>query len=701
MEHCRHFSTNVVHRDRARLPIHMQYIFTSWKQFIIGCCIFFSLFAALSLWYVRQHTVRDSRQFEMHATILAHDLWALNHFGVKSYLQLAVRANHYKNLIVTLEDGTPFYQISSPPLSGPDKLLYTLHLLPINTFSIDILSHGKQIGTLMGEHYSHIFYPLINIFLVLLLLVLITIVGFNLFHNHKLLAQLVDERTRKYRESERRFHDLVNLLPEMVAETDARGNLTYANKIFLKQFKISNNSLKGLNFLEYIVPEQREHGKKVFAALLQGKEQHLEEFMSQDQDGTIFPVLVRSAPIVQDTKISGVRSVIIDITERCSLEKQLRKAQRMEIIGMMAGGVAHDLNNILSGVINYPELILMKLPRDSELRRHVKAIKKSGLRATEVVADLLTVSRGLTTEKTVANPNTLISEYLESPEFLQIQSLFPQLNWQTDLDPATPNISCSPIHVQKCLMNLINNAAEAIPDTGQITISTETRQIACTENRHSFLARGSYAVIGVTDTAPGIAAQDLAHIFEPFYTKKTLGRSGTGLGLTVVWNTMQDHKGTVRVNSTANGTTFLLYFPASNREVIPDVPPAGLEGLMGNGEKILIIDDNPQQRDIAQQLLTSLNYTVSWVSSGEEAVVYLRTRFVHLLLLDMLMPPGINGLQTYQQILVIHPTQKAVIASGFSADSDVKKTLQLGAAAFIQKPYTMEQVGQIVHDTLQ
>jgi len=679
----------------------IQFLFSSWKQFALGCCIFFILFAALSFSYARQHSARDIKHFKNHSTILSHDLWALNSFGVKSYLQLAIQANHYKNLKVTLEDGSLFFQIVSPPLSGLDKLLYELHLLPINKLSTDIFSHGKRIGTLTGEHYSHIIYPLVNIFFSLLLIFLTAILVHNLLNNHKFLEQLVHERTQKYRESERRFHDLVNLLPEMVVETDTQGNLTYANELFFKQFKNSNSSLNDLNFLKCMVPEQREQGKKSFAALLQGKEQNLEEFTAQTRDGKMFPVLVRSAPIYSGDLISGVRSVIIDITERCSLEEQLRKAQRMEIIGMMAGGVAHDLNNILSGVINYPELILMKLPGDSELRSHVKAIKKTGLRAAEVVADLLTVSKGITADKTVANPNTLIREYLESPEFLQLQSLFPKLEWQTTLDPAAANISCSPIHVKKCLMNLINNAAEAIPDTGQITISTKNRQIEDQENHYAGLAPGSYAVVSVSDTAPGIARPDLDHIFEPFYTKKTMGRSGTGLGLTVVWNTMQDHRGTVLVNSTEHGTTFSLYFPSSSREIIPHKPTAGVEGLMGNGEKILVIDDNPQQQDIAQQLLTSLKYSVTVVSSGEEAVNYLRTRFAHLLLLDMLMPPGINGLQTYSQILAIHPKQKAVIASGFSADSEVKKTLQLGAAGFIKKPYTLEQLGQIIHDALQ
>jgi len=676
----------------------MQYIFTSWKQFVFGCCIFFSLFAGLSFWYVRQQHIRESEQFKIHAQILSHDLWALNRFGIQSYLQLAARTNHFKKLVVTLEDDTPFFQISSPPLSGTDNLLFSLHLLPVNIFSTDIFSHGKKIGSLTGEHYSHIFYTLINIFLVLLLIVLITIVGFNFLHNHQILEQLVRDRTQKYRESERRFQDLVNLLPEIIAETDTQGNLTYANKMFFKQFKIPNSELHGSNFLEYIIPEQREHGRKVFSTLLQGKKQDLEEFTAQARDGTMFPILIRSAPIFSDTVISGVRSIIIDITERCFLEEELRKAQRMEIIGMMAGGVAHDLNNILSGVINYPELILMKLPEGSELRQHVKAIKKSGLRASEVVADLLTVSRGITAEKSIANPNTLINEYLESPEFLHIQSLYPQLKWQTVLDPNLPNISCSPIHVKKCLMNLINNAAEASGDSGQITITTESIEIKSPGK--GYPAPGSYTVVAVSDNAPGIAAEDLEHIFEPFYTKKNLGRSGTGLGLTVVSNTMRDHRGTVRVNSSKKGTTFLLYFPASSQDVSVARPTPGLEKFMGNGEKILVIDDNPQQRDIARQLLTSLNYVVAVVSSGEEAVAYLRTRFVHILLLDMLMPPGIDGLQTYQRILAIHPKQKAVIASGFSATRDVKKTVQLGAAAFIKKPYTLEQLGRIMYDAL-
>ena len=147
----------------------------------------------------------------------------------------------------------------------------------------------------------------------------------------------------------------------------------------------------------------------------------------------------------------------------------------MKAIGLMAGGVAHDLNNILSGIVNYPELLLIDLPQNSPLRRPLEAMRKSGMQAAEVVADLLTVARGIAATKVIANPHALIAEYLESPEFHQLASLYPGLSCTTNLAPDIQNISCSPIHVKKCLMNLITNAAEAMNGSGTITVSTANR----------------------------------------------------------------------------------------------------------------------------------------------------------------------------------------------------------------------------------
>ena len=379
--------------------------------------------------------------------------------------------------------------------------------------------------------------------------------------------------------------------------------------------------------------------------------------------------------------------------EKEQIQEKLRQAQKMEAIGLMAGGVAHDLNNILSGVINYPELLLMKLPEESTLRKPLKAIQQSGQRAAAVVDDLLTVARGVASPKITANLNTLISEYLDSLEYKKLKSLYANVKWSTELNPQLENISCSAVHIKKCIMNLTMNAAEAIGDAGSIVLSTRNQFVdEATAIKHDFKT-ADYIVFGITDTGPGISEEDIDHIFEPFYTKKIMGKSGTGLGLAVVWNTVQDHNGGVLVNSSSKGTTFELYFPACREETALPPESKSENSLRGHGEKILIVDDQQQQRDIAGKLLRSLGYQIHSVNSGETAIEFLKDNKVDLVLLDMLMEPGINGRKTYEEIIKIHPGQRAVIASGFSDNEEVQKARELGARQFIKKPYSREQLG--------
>ncbi len=247
-------------------------------------------------------------------------------------------------------------------------------------------------------------------------------------------------------------------------------------------------------------------------------------------------------------------------------------------------------------------------------------------------------------------------------------------------------------------MNLITNAAEAASNNGTITISTYNQDLdgtAATE-----LNEGVYVVVSVQNTGPGIAKKDLNHIFEPFYTKKVMGKSGTGLGLTVVWNTMEDHNGKVTVESNKKGTCFQLYFPLG--EDIKTTPSSvdRVNIKSSNNEYILVVDDEPHLRDMATQMLHSLGYKVDAVSSGDKAVKFVKNTKVDLLLIDMLMEPGMSGRQTYEEITKLYPNQKAIIASGFSESEDVKATLQLGASRFIMKPYSTDQLGRVVKEAL-
>jgi PAS domain S-box-containing protein len=385
--------------------------------------------------------------------------------------------------------------------------------------------------------------------------------------------------------------------------------------------------------------------------------------------------------------------------EQIELERKLHQAEKMEALGLMAGGVAHDLNNILSGLVGYPELLLIQLPKDSKMRESILAIKDSGMRAAAVVADLLTIARGSTSVRETVSLNSLIQEYLESPEGINLKSQYPDIAINTHLGHGKLAVDCSPVHVKKCVMNLLTNASEAIASKGKIDITTSCRHLDESEAKVLDVEAGKYVVLTVADDGPGISEADQDRIFEPFYTKKSMGQSGTGLGLTVVWNTVRDHKGTVTINSSSSGTTFTLYFPISEEKLSKKKIMKVVDDLSGTGS-VLIVDDEPQQRDITGKMLELLGYTAVAVSSGEEALEYLKDNTVDLVLLDMIMDPGMSGRKTFERIHEINPGQKALFVSGYSKDEEVEKALLLGVDGFVGKPFTMQQIGQAVQEEM-
>ena len=398
-----------------------------------------------------------------------------------------------------------------------------------------------------------------------------------------------------------------------------------------------------------------------------------------------------------------------DMQRRIEAEEALRKseesllrAKKMESLGLMAGGIAHDLNNILSGIVSYPELLLMELPEESPLRKPLMTIQDSGMRAAEVVADLLTIARGVATGKEILNLNAMVHEYMGSLEHQKLVRGYPLVHFQTKLDPHLLNISGSPVHIKKALMNLMLNAAEAIEQSGAVTLSTLNRNLHEPLKGYEDVRPGEYVLLQVADTGSGIGPQDLDRIFEPFYTKKVVGRSGTGLGLAIVWNMIQGHEGYIDVKSDRNGTVFELYFPVSREErPLEKQESPGMEDYMGRGERILVVDDEETQREIACSMLAKLGYRAESVSSGEAAIAYVKKHPVDLIVLDMVMPKGINGQETYAVIIRIRPHQKAILASGYAETREVHMAQQAGAGKFIKKPYTLEEIGLAVKEEME
>ncbi len=388
--------------------------------------------------------------------------------------------------------------------------------------------------------------------------------------------------------------------------------------------------------------------------------------------------------------------------EKKKLGARLQRAEKMETVGTLVGGVAHDLNNILGGLINYPELLLMDLPEDSPLRSTVLAIKNSGKKVAAIVQNLLTLARRGVTVTKVSNVNNIITDYLGSPEYEKLRSFHQSIHVDTNLEADLLNVLGSPIHLSQTVMNLVANAAEALSDGGKVTISTKNEYIDRPIRGYDEVKEGDYVVLKVADNGIGISAEDLERIFEPFYTKKVMGRSGTGLGMAVVWGTVKDHEGYIDVQSAeGKGTTFSLYFPVTRKEAEKERPTASIQEYMGNRETILVVDDVEEQREIASALLTKLGYSVNAVSNGEEAIEYMKTNSADLLVLDMIMDPGIDGLDTYKKILELHPGTKAVIASGMSKSKRVKEAQRLGARQYIKKPYTLEKIGLVIKAELE
>ena len=492
----------------------------------------------------------------------------------------------------------------------------------------------------------------------------------------------------------KKHHEVIlNAMTEGILELTPEGVIVYANPAAVSIIGISKDDLPGSNFVDLFSGRDRQKIQNRLKEI-DDKRQPIKEtcrISPNDRHISVNLLLVgeneRRCPIV----------ILNDVSQQQQMEAQLQQAEKMEAIGALAGGVAHDLNNILSGLVSYPELLLFQLPEDDPLRKPIQTIQQAGEKAAAVVQDLLILAgRGIVVSD-VVNLNHVISEYLESPEYEKLQLDHPLVHLQTHLATDAFCISGSLTHLSKTINNLISNAAEAMPAGGRITVSTENRYIDRPIRDYDNLQEGDYLVLTVSDTGMGISPDDANQIFEPFHAKKIMGRIGTGLGMTVVWGTVKDLDGHIDVQSTeGEGTTFTLYFPVTREKLSVDKSHPAITSYTGNGESILIVDDIQEQREIASDMLTMLGYSTESVSSGEDAVEYLKTNKADLLVLDMIMDPGMDGLDTYKKILELHPGQKAILASGFSETGRAREVQRLGAGQYVKKPFLLEKIGLAV-----
>jgi nitrogen-specific signal transduction histidine kinase/ActR/RegA family two-component response regulator len=386
-----------------------------------------------------------------------------------------------------------------------------------------------------------------------------------------------------------------------------------------------------------------------------------------------------------------------DITEHLELSKQLVQAQKMEAVGTLAGGVAHDFNNILQVALGYSEMVLSDEDLPQRLKADVQRVYEAGLRGADLVQRLLTFSKKMEIKPRPLNLNRRIDEIRKMlartiPKMISIELILAE-------DLAA--INADPTQIDQILMNLSLNARDAMPDGGKLTI--ETANVSLDEDyarTHLSAKPGRYVLLMVTDTGVGMGQDTSEHIFEPFFTTKETGK-GTGLGLAVVHGIIQQHGGHIRCYSEqGQGTTFKIYFPALvSHEQVPEAIVKPMPH--GGTETVLLVDDEELIRDFGSRILTKAGYTVITASNGKEAleVYQARREDIDLVILDLIMPE-MGGRQCLDSLLSLDPSVRVIIASGYSGDGHSREALAAGAKGFVSKPYDIRQVLAVVRKGL-
>jgi len=380
------------------------------------------------------------------------------------------------------------------------------------------------------------------------------------------------------------------------------------------------------------------------------------------------------------------------------LQARLARAERMESLGLLAGGVAHELNNILGPVVAYPDIMLSEMPADSRLREDLIEIRDSSQCAAAVILDLLTLARRGAHRTNPVHLNEVIQNCLNAAAFGQLKDSHPHVSIEVKLHDEELRIMGSAPHLTQVFMNLLLNAFEAMPHGGNLRISTLATYLDRPVGAYDEIDEGDYVVLSVKDSGSGIADEDIERVFEPFYTSKKMGRSGSGLGLAVVYGVVKDFEGYIDVQSElGQGTEFNLYFPVS-RDIRdePEEVPVDCTGT----ESILVVDDVERQRTLADRALSKLGYQVTAVADGHEAIRYFGKHTPDLVVLDMIMEEEFDGLDTYREIVRIAPGQPCIISSGFSENNRVREAQKLGAGMYVRKPYTLEKIGRAVRAVL-
>ncbi len=530
----------------------------------------------------------------------------------------------------------------------------------------------------------------------------------KILQNRELQAQEELRRVElSLKQSEHRFHQLVDLLPQTVFEMDSQGRLTFVNQYSYMAFGYSVEDYeKGLNIFQMIVSEDHETAIRNISNKINCLSTPLgTRYTAVRKDGSTFPIMIYSSLVLTDGKSSGLRGIIIDISEQERLKKekeelkeQYSQSQKMEAIGLLAGGVAHDMNNLLSPIIGYGELLLSDKTLMESTREFVLPIHQAAIRARDLIRQLLAFSRKQTLEIKPLDLNQVIHNFQK----LLIRTIRADIQIETKLAPSLPIVHADIGQIEQVVMNLAVNAQDSMPEGGRMSI--ETSEVFLDESyagQHKGIQPGRYVMLAVSDSGCGMDAETRKRIFEPFFTTKAKGR-GSGLGLSTVYGIIKQHGGSIWIYSEPGyGTTFKCYFPVADTDISHesfDIPST--QSNRGS-ETVVVAEDSEEVRMLSVKILEGQGYKVYAAPDGSEClrIVNELNESVDMLITDVIMP-DMNGKSLYMRIAEKYPHTKVLYMSGYADSTFTQNGILEEGTAYIQKPFSVAGLAGKVREVL-
>ena len=516
------------------------------------------------------------------------------------------------------------------------------------------------------------------------------------------VEHLLEVRTCDLKESEAQFRGLFEILPDVLVIYDAQGVIQHINTNGAQQLGYVSHDLICTS-LESIRPSRLNASLGPDNVRVKDVAPRWTEALLKRKDDTDLPVELME----QAVRFQGHRQTLLvarDMTarrhmaqENATLEQQLRQVQKMEAVGRLASGVAHDMNNILTAILAHAGLLKARVDENNPSWIAGDVIEKAVHRGKELTSQLLGFARQGKHHHVPVDVHGVIQEVIG----LLGRTVDKTITLQTDLLAEEPWVVGDPNQLYQVLMNLAVNASDAMSDKGEVIFQTSNESVSSAQASHiPGLVPGDYVVVRVTDTGGGMPQDVQAHIFEPFFTTKEQGR-GSGMGLAMVYGIVKNHHGYIGVTSTQGvGTTMRVYLPS----VLFDEPQMKSATAVMRSEgtgHVLIIDDEKAVAEAAQAILEFLGYATTIRLSGRDAVAFCQDfrHQVDLVLLDMVMP-DMSGSDCFAELRRLRPESKIVLCTGYDRNHAVQELLNQGVVGFIQKPYDLDELAQVCADVL-